>query len=314
MNREHFYQKTWFKNLILIIIPSLISVLGVIISFVPENVRPILIFATLISLAILIGFVIYFGNQDDDLHKKLENQQLQNLTLTNIIAHMENLYKTNTFEISSLSNTFEVWASAINSFANNILKTGTISNKAWDKIKYIDDICVCCRKLIEQYCNNTDDSKVFVSFVSYTLDKNGEEWVHMICHSSPITIRPTAYKKKMKLSTCKYHFADLIKDSYSGIEIALDNNEVRALFKKVSIETDLSQYTQYVAIPLYCKSGKLLGIFQIVTKNDYIIEDSKVKMEKFITDNIIPLSNLIILTDKIYKGLYITPTNINEEE
>lgn len=165
MNREHFYQKTWFKNLILIIIPSLISVLGVIISFVPESVRPILIFATIISLAILIGFVIYFGNQDDDLHKKLENQQLQNLTLTNIIAHMENLYKTNTFEISSLSNIFEVWASAINSFANNIFKTGTISNKAWDKIKYIDDICVCCRKLIEQYCNNTDDSKVFVGYL-----------------------------------------------------------------------------------------------------------------------------------------------------
>lgn len=133
------------------------------------------------------------------------------------------------------------------------------------------------------------------------------------CLTAPLVL-PTAYKKKMKLSTCKYHFADLIKDNYSGIEIALDNNEVRALFKKVSIETDLSQYTQYIAIPLYCKSGKLLGIFQIVTKNGYIIEDSKVKMEKFITDNIIPLSNLIILTDKIYKGLYITPTNINEEE
>ena len=36
-------------------------------------------------------------------------------------------------------------------------------------------------------------------------------------------------------------------------------------------------------------------------------------MQQFVTDNIIPFSNLIVLADKIYKGLYVSPTKINKE-
>lgn len=36
-------------------------------------------------------------------------------------------------------------------------------------------------------------------------------------------------------------------------------------------------------------------------------------MRTFITDAIIPFSNMIILADKIYKGLYINPIQINKE-
>ncbi len=312
--KEHFYQKTWFKNLILIIIPTFISVLGIIIADAPDNIKGILIFITILSLLVLIGFVIFFGNQEDDIYKELQNEKLNNLYLTNILAHMENIYKTNTYEIESFSKIFETWAIAINSFANNVRNNGYVSNKSWDKIKYIDSICVCCRNIIEQYCNKVDNSNVLVSYISYTKDINGDEWVYMISHSNPISLRPEACKKKVKLNECVYHYADLIKSGFSDMEIALDNNEIQRIFKKVSINTDLSKYTQYVAIPLYCNSGNLLGIFQIVTKNGYIIEDKKEQMERFITDNIMPLSNLIILTDKIYKGLYINPTDIKKEE
>lgn len=51
----------------------------------------------------------------------------------------------------------------------------------------------------------------------------------------------------------------------------------------------------------------------IVTKYGYIIETDRDKMRTFITDTIIPFSNMIILADKIYKGLYINPTQINKE-
>ena len=67
------------------------------------------------------------------------------------------------------------------------------------------------------------------------------------------------------------------------------------IFKSVSKTSDLSKYTQYIAIPLYCKSGNLLGVFQIVTKYDYVIETDKQKMIQFINDMIIPFANLIVL-------------------
>ncbi len=135
----------------------------------------------------------------------------------------------------------------------------------------------------------------------------------MSSHSSPIAIRPNACKNRVKLSECIYHYADLIKNQLSDLEIAMDHEEILRIFKRVSNTSDLEKYTQYIAIPLYCKSGQLLGIFQIVTKHDYIIETDDMKMRQFVTDMIIPFANLVVLTDKIYKGLYINPVEINEE-
>lgn len=66
--KEHFYQKTWFKNTILILIPSAISVIGVIISIVTSLIAKIIfIFATIILMIILIVFVIYFSNFEEKI-------------------------------------------------------------------------------------------------------------------------------------------------------------------------------------------------------------------------------------------------------
>lgn len=313
--RERFYQKTWFKNTILILIPTAVSVIGVFTSLLSGKIiKIILICATIILMIILVAFVLYYGNQEDKVYNELKEKDAKIINLTNILAHMENNYKTAIYEISSLSELTEKWAAVINSFANNVKNNGCISDKAWDKVKHIDAICLYCRDLIEQYCNLIDNSRVSACFVEYYVDEENEKWVHMISHSNPVSLRPSAYSNgKMKLSDCHYHYADLIRENLTDIEIAIDNAEILRIFKKVSINTDLTKYSQYIAIPVHCKSGKLLGIFQIITKNDYIIEKDKIKLEKFVTESIIPFCNLIVLTDKINKGLYITPSKINKE-
>ena len=312
--KEHFYQKTWFKNTILILIPSAISVIGVIISAVTNSiVKMIFIFVAIFLMGILIAFIIYFGNFEDKIFQELQAEKDRNFSLTNILAHMENDYKTVTSEVSTFSAMFEKWAGMINSFASNIKENGYVSDKAWNKVKIIDAICISTKNIIQQYCNNFDNTNISVGYISYIQDQSGEEWVHMISHSSPMSIRPNACKNEVKLSQCIYHYADLIRDKFSDVEIAMNNEEILRIFKKVSLTSDLSKYTQYIAIPLYCKSGKLLGIFQIVTKYGYIIENDRDKMRQFATDIIIPFSNLIVLTDEIYKGLYTNPIKINKE-
>lgn len=312
--RERFYQKTRFKNTVLILIPTAVSVIGVFTSITSDIVIKIILTSiTVILMITLVAFVIYYGNQEDKVYNELQEKDGKIINLTNILAHMENDYKTVTYEISSLSELAEKWAMVINSFANNVKLNGCISDKAWDKVKQIDAICLYCRDMIKQYCNLNDNSGISVCFVEYSVDENNVEWVHMISHSNPISLRPSACKERVKLSDCKYHYAELIRDKLSDIEIAISNAEILRIFKKVSFSTDLSKYSQYIAIPLYCKSGKLLGIFQIVTKHNYIIESDKVKLEQFITKNIIPLCNLVVLADKINKGLYITPSIINKE-
>lgn len=314
--KEHFYQKTWFKNVILILIPSVISIIGIIISIVTSLIaKTIFISIAIILMVILIAFVIYFSNLEDKIFKELQEEKDKNFSLTNILAHMENNYKTVTSEVAAFSDMVEKWSGMINSFANNIKENGSVSDKAWNKVKITDAICISTKNVIQQYCNNFDNSKISVGYISYNRDINGEEWIHMISHSNPISIRSSACKSEVKLSECKYHFADLIRERLSDIEIAMNNEEILRIFNKVSVSSDLQKYTQYIAIPLYCKSGKLLGIFQVVTKYGYIIESNRDKMRQFAMDILIPFSNLIVLTDKIYKGLYIdiNPDKIKKE-
>lgn len=313
--RQHFYQKSWFKNTILISIPSIISVIGVIISVIENHtIKNTFIIFTLFLMVCLIVAVIFFSNQEDKLYEEYEIQKERNETLATILSHMENDYKTSIFTISIFSELSEKWAKNINSFANNVLSNGIVSDKAWDKIKLFDSVCLYCKNMIKQYCNRNDDSKISVNFVLYKIDENGEKWVHMIAHSNPESIRPNACKDEEKLSDCIYHYADLIKDGYSDIEVAINNEQIQRIFKRISKNTNLNKYTQYIAIPVYCTSKKLLGIFQVVTKYDYIIENDSINLEKFATDNIIPYSNLIILIDKIDKGLYVSPKHINRED
>lgn len=281
-----FYQKTGFKNTVLISIPTIISALGIIISLIKNSVIiAILIFAIIVLLIFLICSVVFYGNKDDEIVNRMQYLQERNDYLTSILAHMENDYKTVTSEVSAFSQIIEKWSATINSFANNIKMNGYISDKAWNKVKITDTICMTTKSIIQQYCNDYTNANISVGYIAYIKDENNEEWVHMISHSNSASIRPNACKNRVKLSECKYHYGDLIRDKYN----------------------------QYIAIPLYCKSGKLLGIFQIVTKYGCIIESDRSKMRQFITDIIIPFSSLIVLADKIYKGLYIDPIQINKE-
>jgi len=320
--RQKFYQKTGFKNTILISIPALISVIGAIISIVPiDTVKIALIFFIVLLLITLIFSVFFFSSQEDkiyrgyeELKKEIDNLEVEKQKLSHILAHMENNYKTSIFTITTFSELMEKWSKTINSFANNVSNNGMISDKAWDKIKLIDSVCLYCKNMIKQYCNNNDDSKVSVNFVLYRKDSNGEKWVHMISHSNPESTRPKACKVEEKLSQCEYHYAQLIRDEYSDIEIAENNDEIQKIFQKTSKTSDLTKYSQYIAIPVYCTRKKLLGIFQVVTKYNYVIENDKIKLLNFTTENIIPYSNLIVLIEKIYKGLYISPKQINKED
>lgn len=262
----------------------------------------------------LIIAVIFFSNQEDKVYEECEKLKTEALKLATILAHMENSNKTSTFTISVFSELFEKWAKTINSFANNVIANGTVSDKAWDSVKLFDSVCVQCKNMIVRYCNFGDDSKVSVNFVLYKEDLHGEKWLHMISHSNPESTRPKACKGEQKLSECVYHYADLVKEGYSDIEVAVNNEEILRIFKKISPHTDLSKYTQYIAIPIYCTSQKLLGIFQVVTKYDFIIEKDKIKLLQFATDNLIPYSNLIVLIEKINKGLYVSPKQINKED
>lgn len=314
-NKRKFYQKVWFKNTILITIPTLISVIGVIVSVFPdvgETVKGYLFGGTIILMMILIIFVIFSSNSEENIYKEYEETLQKNEKLLRVVALLDNDVSTKNLIITTFSEVFEKWAKNINSFANTVQTRKQVSDKAWDKESYFEFICRQCRDMIKRYCND-DDAQISVGFVICKENENGEKIVHMIAHSNMGSNRPTACSKEELLLESRYHFAEIIKEKYSDIEVAENNDEIKKIFKKTSITSDLDKYSQYIAIPMYCTKDKLLGVFQVVTKYDCIIEQEKVELLKFAEKNVVPYSNLIILADKINKGLYINPSIVEKE-
>lgn len=314
--KKPFYEKAVFRNTLLISLPVLMSLLGLFISQTTNNnFKIFLVIIGFILTAIIAIAVLIFSRQEEKKEKHCEDLEIKIQDLTGILMHMENQYQTNLYTMLFFSAFFDTWAKNIHTFILNANKYDKVSDKAWNKIEFMDTICLQCKRMIERYCNKNDESKVSVGFVSCREDETGEKWVHMISHSNPNSTRPNCCKEECKLSECLYHYGDLIKARMTDIEVAVNTEEILRIFRAVSIGNNLEKYTQYIAIPVYCKNI-LLGVFQIVTKYDYYIEQEKSALIEFATKNVIPYSNAIALIDSIYKGLYrnINPEQINKEE
>lgn len=314
--KQKIYQKTWFKNTILITIPTIISTLGVIISLkndISEIKKNTLMITIIILMFTLLFAVIFFSEQDDriyDEYKKLK-EEIEKIKV--VTAYFENEYKTSCNIITTFSTLFEDWSKNIYNFVKQVIDKKIISDTAWDRIKYYDTVCLQCKNMILRYCNITEISKISVGLILCSEDERGEKYIEMVSHSDSQSVRPSAYKHKEKLVDSKYHYAELIKEAYTGIEALVNNEEILRAFNQTNIHTELSKYTQYIAIPIYCANNKLLGIFQVDTKYNCIIEEDKSALIEFVNEKIIPYSNLIVLIDKINKGLYILPDKVQKE-
>jgi hypothetical protein len=313
-NEKMFYEKTWFKNLIVIGIPAVISVIGVLISIIGNNTIKIsFIIFSIISFLVLIAFMVYYSKQDDMNEEKIRNLEKENQDMKVIINHLELENRSNMQTINTISSFTEIWARNINAFANDVQRTGTALVKYWDKALLYDSVCEKCRDTIEAYVGSVDHTKISVGFIEYSINDDKEEWVAFIAHSNPESTRPRAFDKREKLTESIYHYAQLMRDKNSDIEVASNNEEILRIFKPVSTGTDLTKYTQYIAIPVFCSKKKMLGVFQIVTKHGYVIIDDKVGLKSYAESNLIPFSNLIVLIDKIGKGLYAKPMKSGDD-
>lgn len=131
----------------------------------------------------------------------------------------------------------------------------------------------------------------------------------MVAHSSPQTAKPDIYDKELLLSECRYYFGKLIKDRNRSIKALESNVKIRQYFYRPKPETDLGKYNQYIAIPIICSKNKILGILQVTAKYNYSIMDTEVELLKFSETHLTPFVELLILTEKIEKGIFAKPNN-----
>lgn len=292
--------KPLVKNAILFGIPTIISALSIIMALDKlEKHKNIVIIITLLLLAIFLVSLFYYSKQEKDNREEFDK-------LKAAISSMNKVLGINSKIIVSTIKLLENWNRDINKIANDILRVGTANEKDWDCEKIYNDICVCCKDSISKFTNLDEETDISVSFIKY-YNKNYIDYIKMIAHSSPQTAKPDIFDKEQDLSECKYLFGRLIRDKNRDI-LALENNEkIIQQFYRPKPETDLTKYKQYIAIPIICSRNKILGILQVTTKYNYVIMETDVELKKFSETYLTPFAELIILTEKIEKGLFAKP-------
>lgn len=310
--------KPIIRNLILIGIPTIISGIGIIMTqdFL-SNFKSFFFYLTITLLLLFIGFVIYYAKLDkneeiryseiNDKNKDLLNE-IDNLKTT--ITSITNLLNTNNSIVTSFVSIIEPWTTNINKIANDIKSSGKANEKDWDYEKICTDICVGCKNAIKQFIIDAKDTDISVGFIKY-YSNNSNDFVRMIAHSSPPTAKPDIYDIEESLADCNYQYAKLIKNRTRSIFVLENNAKIVQYFYKKHPETDLSKYTQYIAIPILCSKNKILGVLQITTKYGCKIMDTDIELEKFGETYVTPFVELLILVEKIQKGLFIKPNNNN---
>ena len=183
--KKAFYEKTWFKNLIVIGIPAIISVIGMLISIIGNNtIKIAFIISSIFSFFVLVAFMIHYSKQDDIMEEKLQGLEKDNQDLKIIVNHLELENKSNMQTINTISSFTEIWARNINAFANDVQRTGSALVKYWDRVLLYNSVCEKCRDSIEAYVGCADHTKISVGFIEYSVSDDKEEWVAFIAHSN----------------------------------------------------------------------------------------------------------------------------------
>lgn len=294
---KNFLLITWVRNFITLGIPTIISVVGIITSLIDMS-GELKIGLIIVSVILLVLFlrVIFWYSKNDDSYAEIVKELRADLSAYQGI-------------VSAYTRLFETWAHNIYDFTG-LAKKNEASNRSWYKNGYYDTICLQCCEMIKRYCDNNDN--ISVSFIECGINEKGEEFIEMVSDTNPTPARPSVYRKEESLSESKFHYANLVKEGFTGIETALNNTEVRRLHGTIKENNDLSNCSQYIAVPIYCKENKILGIFQILTEYDCIIEENEELMRKFVSEKISPYTNSILLVDKIHKGLYLLSKPIEQ--
>lgn len=288
------------KNIILIGIPTIISAISIIMALEKFNrYKNIFIFITVILLLFFILSLIYYSNKEKNEKNEIKDLKTTILTMTKVMG-------INAKTISSIVNFLDIWNGDINKIANNILEEGFANERDWNLDKIYNDICVCCRDSICKFVRSEKDTDISVSLIKcYQRDR--KDYIKMVAHSSPQTAKPDVYNKEFLLDNCNYYFGELIRKKNREIKAFENSAKIQANFYKANNNTDLTKYQQYIAVPIYCSSGKILGLLQITTKYNYIIMEEEVELIRFGEVYLTPFVELLTLAEKIGKGMFAKP-------
>jgi hypothetical protein len=123
---------------------------------------------------------------------------------------------------------------------------------------------------------------------------------------------PTILNKKRSIENDKYHDAGLFKLKQADIEVVIGNEEIDKVFDHVEKDKDRryknrKKYNQYIAIPVFCKDEKMIGLFEIVCLNKTSLGDTEEEIREIISKYFMIYTFFMLVLQKLEKALIAQP-------
>lgn len=292
-------QRPVVKNLLLsilvLIIGGLCSALG---SW--DRINDKLFWYKLIALVCFavayMVLLIFYGTKEVNNRRVISVLENQNSAYDELLANIISICKET--------------ASDITSVIRQIKNSGIIDMETWNFDKACNATCRSVYNITKTICGSSD---IAVAYVRLDDSESPARKIYLNSFANQTHLRPSIYKKKRIFSEeypNSYHDVDLFRKGSSEIEIVIGNENIDNIFAytdKGSHANGKKKYSQYVAIPVFCKDEKMVGLLEIVALNDAKIGLNVNEIREVALKYFVPQSYLFLLLYKLERSLLVKP-------
>jgi len=299
------------KEFVLNALPLIIGFLGVLVGFIKNSVAFAIIILFILLLTLLnILAIYYYGKREKHISSEIEKLK-QDIAVKEVcLDKYKNINKVMNHIVATFDHMTEQFAKKANIISHDIQTSGKVKEREWNVPLLCEEICISCCDMIKKEAKTEKD--VGVSFISSYINNNNIPVLKMIADSSQV--KPNVYDIEEPLESCIYYYATLIREKNPDITAVADKDKLYHLFRRKKDTTDLTKYSQYIAIPVICYEKKVIGILQVVIRNGLKIRETDLELRELAENYIGPFVRLILLTNKLEKGLFAIPNDVIKKE
>ena len=317
--KEKFLDRIIVNNLFLFLLPILLS--GDISWFIQVGISR----ALYAQIPLCIGIILFYAHlvHRTDKRSKQQNKEIaeKDSLIKSLTEEKDSLIKSlneridkislenNVLkgELTSLSNVFSSNAESINKVAHEIEASGKYLAELWNYSDACDKLCDVVRQTLNKVAEEGDQFAVEFCASIQKPPKSRQK--------SPIKV--LGYSQKDGERTTIFFKPNIPKKFYSAKLFAEKSHDPVILSTPSEIEkhfyTPKGRYEQYIAIPVFCESEKMVGLIELIAFKGCKISSSEANLSKIVETFFKPYSSLFLLLNKIEKGMTAHPPDITDK-
>ena len=287
---KNFLKRTAVKTFIQVLLTILISISIALLGDWNQNQEGFVfkfVFLVISGLLYLTSSVAYAVN-DTNERRVMSELNNQNKLLTADLVNILHICKENSASVSDVIN-----------IAN---KENVFDSRIWSFDKSCGEICLLIYKYINQIKNIWDFDVAYIKLIE---DK--EKIVYMNAYANRNSTRPTIYRKQRSFNgtnTEKMFFDLKLFIRNSADIVVLVGDEVKNSFYYSGTIANIDHKNkQYIAIPVFCKDTKMIGLLEVTCHEENGLGSTKEEVKEFANKFLVVYAHMILLLHKMEKAI-----------